>query len=146
MEFSADSHKGFDHPHDCGLQRQLGPFQSVALINSTKDNQGHFYWWHYTKVSHNVCSIINSILHNFCVGQLVNFLKPFVQIFNNIHGTTKRRLAKTLINISLFSNIKKYLDCSIIEGRIKNIYIFSKVILKSKKNITSQKTCFLSKF
>ena len=50
--------------------------------------------------------------------KLVNLHKSLVQFFNNIQGAMKRRLEEAL-NILLFNDINKYLDCPISQGRVK---------------------------
>ena len=99
----------------------------------------------FAKASQKGCSNINKILHNFCTmsGQLVNFHKSWVQFSNNILRAMKRRLGEAL-KITMSNGIRKYLECLIIQGRIKR-NTFSEVILKSQKKLALWKARFLSR-
>ena len=98
----------------------------------------------FTKARPKACSSINKILHDFCAmsGQLVNLHKSLVKFFNNIQGAMKRRLEEAL-NILLSNDINKYLDCPIIQGRVKRSTFFG-VVLKSKNKLATWKARFLS--
>ena len=55
----------------------------------------------------------------------------------------KRRLGEAL-NIHISNDINKYLECPIIQGKVK-MSVFHEVILKFQKKLASLKTCLFSR-